>query len=292
LEQHVRYRPGYPIVAHHGSIMELVADLAAKSLLLFGLLLFTCQMLAQQLGFELGRRRRAVVGSVGASGVELVVNSLLALLAFTLALTLSYGSARYTERRAGILTEATAIDTAWLRAEAIGNPLGREIADLLKDYATLRRDYVLEPRNSPAIDGINDRSAQLRSQIWERLSAILQERPDDVTSSLMASLNDTFNAGTAERFALETKFPPQLFWLLTGMALISMATFGYQLGLKAVELRALPALLIAVWTAVLVVILDLSSPRIGPLRANAAVYDWTLKALITNRAKLPTSTSQ
>jgi len=257
--------------------MELAADLAAQSLLLFGILLFVSQMLAHRLGYVLGYRRRAAIGPGEVESVGLIVNSLLALLAFTLALTLSYGSARFSERRAGSLAEAKTIGTAWLRAEAIGDPRGHEIADLLKQLGALRRDYIREPRHSPAIEEITNRSARLQSQIWERLSLIVQARPDDVTASLMEALNDTFDAGLAERFAMETGFPPQLFWLLSGMVLISMGAFGYQLGLKAHEVRGLLILLMAVWAAVLVVVLDMSAPRIGTGATGIAVYDWTLQ---------------
>lgn len=102
--------------------MELVADLAARSLLLFGLLLFSCQMVAYRLGYVLGHRSRAAGRAQSADGVGLVVSSLLALLAFTLALTLSFASSRYSERRAGVLSEAKAIGTAWLRADAMRKP--------------------------------------------------------------------------------------------------------------------------------------------------------------------------
>jgi hypothetical protein len=259
--------------------MELIADLAARSALLFGLLLFLSQELAQRLGFAIGARHRTEARPISADGVALVVNSLLALLAFTLAMTLSHGSARLAERRAGALTETNAISTAWLRAEAIGHPLGREIADLLQQYGSLRRDYIVQPRHSPALDGINDRSAQLQSQIWERISSIVRERPDDVASSLMDAANAAFDAGTAERFAIESRFPPQLFWLLVGMMLITMMAFGYQLGLNAHRLGVLMSVLVAVWTAVLLVILQLNAPRIAGARGTTAVYDWMLQSM-------------
>lgn len=259
--------------------MELVADLAARSLLLFGLLLFSCQMVAYRLGYVLGHRSRAAGRAQNADGVGLVVSSLLALLAFTLALTLSFASSRYSERRAGVLSEAKAIGTAWLRADAIGHPQAREIADLLKQYGTLRRDFVQVPRGSPAIEEINGHTAILQSQIWDHLSSIVRERPDDVSSSLMESLNDAFDASTAERFAIETKMPHQLFWLLIGIIFVSMGAFGYQLGLNGHELRVLSILLVAVWTAVLVVILDLSAPRIGTTRTSTTVYDWIIDGM-------------
>lgn len=280
-----RSSPQSIAVLHHGPIMELIADLAAWSLLLFALLLFLSQLLAHGLGYVLGKWRRIDRGTVDADAMGLVVNSLLGLLAFTLALTLSFGSARFAERRAGVLAEAKAIGTAWLRAEAIGHPLGQEIADLLKQYGTLRRDYVAAPRGSSAIEEINQRSAALRLQIWERLSSIVRERSDDVASALMASLNETFDAGTAERFAFETKFPYQLTSLLAGMALLSMAVFGYQLGLHGHEMPILVGLLIAVWTAVLVVILDLGAPRMGTMRTNIDVYEWALEGMSDRRLR-------
>lgn len=259
--------------------MELVADLAARSLLLFGLLLFACQMAAHRLGYALGNRSRAAGRAQSVDSVALVVNSLLALLAFTLALTLSFASSRYSERRTGVLAESKAIGTAWLRADAIGHPQGREIADLLKQYGALRRDFVRASRGSQAIDEINDRTSIMQAQIWDHVAAIVRERPDDVSSSLMESLNDAFDASTTERFAIETKIPHQLFWLLLWMIFVCMGAFGYQLGLNGHELRVLLVLLVAVWTSVLVVILDLSAPRIGTTRTSTTVYDWMLDGM-------------
>lgn len=259
--------------------MDFLADLAETSLVLFALVLFVCQLVAHGVGYLLGNRRRAASDSVDTDSVGLVVNSLLGLLAFTLALTLSYGSARFAERRAGALTESKAIGTAWLRAEAIGHPLGHEIAGLLKEYGALRRDFVTASRGAPAIDAINKGSERIQNEIWTRLSSIVRERSDDVASSLMAALNDAFDAGTAERFALETKFPHQLASLLVGMALIAMTVFGYQIALCGRSIPVLASLLIAVWTAVLVVILDLGAPRLGSLRTNVDVYQWTLDSM-------------
>jgi hypothetical protein len=229
--------------------MDYLADIASRSLLAFGLLLFFCLLFSYALGFYLGSRRQAAHKGE-AEGIGLVANGLLALLAFTLALTLAYGSERFSERRAGILTEANAIGTAWLRAKAIGLPHSLEIAERLGEYGQLRREYILAPRGSPAIQNIDQRTSALQTEIWERLATIIQERSDDVVASLMTALNDTFDATAAQRFAVEARFPTQLFWLLIGMAVISMGIFGYQLGLKGQRIHASVALLTAVWTTV------------------------------------------
>jgi hypothetical protein len=59
---------------------------------------------------------------------------------------------------------------------------------------------------------------------------------------------------------------PQLFCLFIGIALISMGSLGYQLGLKQQEIYVLPTVLTVVWTVVIVIILDLSAPRWCPDR--------------------------
>ena len=74
-------------------------------------------------------------------GVGVLVAGLLGLLAFVLALTLSFASDRFSERRTGALAEVNAIGTAWLRAKAIGQPRGDEIARLLEQYTALRIDF-------------------------------------------------------------------------------------------------------------------------------------------------------
>jgi hypothetical protein len=257
--------------------MELLADLAAWSVLAFSLLLFVSQWLVFRFGRTVGMWYRTARGTNEAEGVGVVVGGLLGLLAFILALTLSYSTSRFDERRAGALAEANAIGTAWLRSHAIDHPRAREIEMLIENYARVRKEFMLETRNSPAIAELKARSSALQSEIWDHLSAISRERSDPVFTSLMAALNDMFDMSAAEQFAFEARLAPQLFWLLIGMALISMAALGYQLGMKGHKMSILSALLIGVWTAVIVVILDLSAPRLGTFRTSLSVYDWTLQ---------------
>ena len=254
--------------------MTLLLALATWSLLAFGLVLFVAQLIVHELGYLLGRRR---AGRDDGEGVGTVVSAMLALLAFVLALTLSFATNRFNERRAGSLAEANAIGTAWLRAEAIGGARGTEIARLLEEYTTIRIAFVQDAEDISTINNLNQRTNALQSQIWGHMSAIVREQPNPAVVSLMGAINDTFDMTTSERFAYDYRMPAQVFWLLTGMALLGMAALGYQLGLKAKPLRILVTLLTAVWTVVIINIFDLASPRIGALRTGTAVYEWTLQ---------------
>lgn len=265
--------------------MESLAQLATWSLLAFAGLLFVAQFASREFGYWLGRRHHDRRGTSDAEGVALVVGGLIGLLAFVLALTLSFGSTRFDERRRGTLAEANAIGTAFLRASTIGHPKGGEISQLLTDYTRVRRDYISAPRDFPLLQDLNQKSSQLQTEIWNRMTSITSERTDPVVVALMTALNEVFDMGTAARFAHDIRFPESLFWLLIGMALISMGALGYQLGLKEQRSHIIATILTAVWTAVIIVILDLSAPRFGSIRTSGEVYDWLLQDMSGGKIK-------
>jgi hypothetical protein len=256
--------------------MNILFSIAAWSIFAFGFLLFAIQLVAHEVGSWIGRRS-AKPGEAPAEGVGLLVGGMLGLLAFVLALTLSFASDRFNERRTGTLAETNAIGTAWLRAKAIGQPQGEEIAQLLEQYTRVRRAFVEAPNDSQLLDDINNRTNALQSAIWGHVSAIVREQPTPIVASLMASLNDVFDMTTAERFAFELRLPPQIFWLLIGMTLLGMATLGYQVALRGRPVRLLAALLTVTWTVVIVDILDLAATRIGNIRTTVAAYEWALQ---------------
>jgi hypothetical protein len=256
--------------------MLTLARIAAWSIVAFGALLFASQLVAHEVGFWVGRRY-ASKGKTPGEGVGVLVGSVLALLAFVLALTLSFASDRFNERRAATIAGANAIGTAWLRAKAIGQPRGDQIAKLLEQYTTLRISFVQAPSDAAVLDGIHDRTDALQSAIWEQVSVIVRTQPNPVSASLMASLNEVFDMTTAERMAFEIRMPPQIFWLLIGLSLLGMAVLGYQLAVRGPRIPLLAVLLSLTWTVVIVDILDLAAARIGNLRTSPAAYEYTLQ---------------
>lgn len=261
--------------------MDIATAIAERSILAFGLVLFVIHLATYEIGYRAGRRFHGHQNAAP-EAVGVVVGGMLALLAFVLALTLSFANARFAERRLGTLAETNAIGTAWLRAKAHGSPDAERIATLLEEYTKTRASFVTAQRDSAVIEALNQQTSALQSQMWGHLSRIVRERPDAISGSLMAALNETFDSSTNERFAFEMRFPSQMFWLLFGITLITMASLGYQFGLRAKPLRFLVALLTLMWVSVVVDILDLASGRIGKIRAGPAPYEWTLQGFKGN----------
>ena len=259
--------------------MSLLVQIATFSMAALALVLFLLQVAAREIGYALGRRARRP-DAPPAEGVGVVVTSMLGLLAFVLGLTLAYANSRFQERRQEALAEAQAIGTSWLRAQAVGQTPGAEIARLLEDYTRLRLDFVGASNDPSALEALERRSGAMQSEIWARLVALARERPDPVVAALMNSLNECFDRAMAQRFAFSRGPAPQLLMLLLGMAMVSMGGLGYQFGLRGRPLRTPSALLLAMWTAVLVLIIDLGAPRLGAVRTDPAPYRWTLESFV------------
>ena len=256
--------------------MTILTAIAERSLLAFGLLLLLLQLLAHEVGYRIGRRQNRN-SHVRSETTAIVQGGILGLLAFVLALTLSFASSRFNERRQGTLVEANAIGTAWLRAAAIGQPRGEEIARLLEQYTQVRLDFVRTGDDPDRLAQLNQKTNALQSAIWGHAAAIVREHPGPVATWLASSLNDAFDASTDERFGFALKLPSQVSLLIVGLSVLSIGIVGYQLGLKGGTIRPMILLLILVWTVIIVDILDLAAGRFGNFRADPSAYEWALR---------------
>ena len=256
--------------------MSLIAGLAEWSLLGFGLLLFAVQVVAREIGAVFGKR--SARAGVTNEGVAVIVGSILGLLAFVLALTLSTASSRYVERRAGAVEEANAIGTAWLQAKALGEPRADAIATLLEDYIEVRIAYVEASRGSELVVALSDRTSVLQAEIWDNLTELLRERRDPTSASLMNAINHAFDMTTAQRFAVALNLPDRMVWLVLAFTMVGMFALGWQLGLIGKPNRALALVMSLLWAAVLVQILDMGAARLGNYRTDLEPYYWTVES--------------
>ncbi len=160
--------------------------LAEWSFTAFGLLLLIAQLFCHEVGFRLGLRHRKRE-DVEAESAGIVVGGILGLLAFVLALTLSFATNRFNETRGDTLAETNAIGTAWLRAEAIGSPRAREIARLLEQYTQLRLDFIRSDNDPVELQRLNQGTNTLQSTIWGHVAAIVRDEPSPISASLMAA---------------------------------------------------------------------------------------------------------
>src|SRR4026209_1440349 len=93
---------------------------------------------AYEIGFQVGHWYQARTPGVQEGATGVLVGSILALLAFLLAVTMGMASDRFDTRRQIVLDEANAIGTTYLRPSYLPEAAWAEIRELLRKYVPLR----------------------------------------------------------------------------------------------------------------------------------------------------------
>ncbi len=280
-------------------IDQFFDSLAETSLLPLAIVIFLLLWLAGEIGFRIGAwsEKRRVHPEREVSGIGSVTAGMFALLAFTLGLTISIAQSRYEARREMVVLEANTIGTAWLRAQAIAAAEGAVIASRIEDYAKVRLAYV----TTPSVDGepaLITRTNALQHEIWQQLKPLVQREPTPVTASLIAALNEMFDASLSSRFAFDSRTPAHLPLMLLVGAVLAIGALGFQIGLSSHRPLMLMALMLLMWTGGLLLIVDLNRPRVGMIQVNPAPLVWTIEGfdvmpksetLLRNRSYRPAS---
>jgi hypothetical protein len=229
--------------------------------LLFTLLTFVCY----EIGFRLGVWWQQREPGEQEGPTDMLVGSLLALMAFVLAITLGLATDRFDARRALVVEEANAIATAYQRADYLAPTEAAQLKSLLQQYVPLRI-----VTNSTDIPANIAKSAELAKQMWAiQASAPLTGNNGDVISSLGEALNEIVAVSESRVVAgIYARVPETiLFILLAGSALALLMT-GYSAGIKGRRSILSATVLIIALGVVTTLVVDLDRPQEGFLRVS------------------------
>src|SRR6478672_4324792 len=121
-------------------------------------------MLFYEAGFKFGRWYQERTPGEQEGPTNLLVGSILALLAFLLAVTMGMASDRFDARRGVVLDEANSIGTTYLRAGYLPEPASSQIRELLREYLPLR--IVVTDKGSDTLAADLKRSQDIQQQMW------------------------------------------------------------------------------------------------------------------------------
>ncbi len=219
-----------------------------------------------EVGFRLGRWRRAQREHEPEPPVGGMVAAQLGLLALLLAFTFGIAASRFEGRRTALLDEANAIGTTWLRADFLEPPVRDEVRRLLVEYADVR----LVAAAGGDVDAALRHANEAHRRLWSAAVTSAAAEPRSVPRGLfVTALNELIDLH-AERAmaALRSRIPPTIWLVLLSVALMSFLAVGYQEGLAGANRS--PALLLVATTfaAVLWLLVDLDRPGEGALRVS------------------------
>ena len=220
-------------------------------------------LLCYEGGFRVGRwwQERTPGEQEGPTGM--IVGSILALLAFLLAVTMSMASDRFDTRRAIVLDEANSIGTTYLRAGYLPEPASSQIRQLLREYVPLR--IVVTDAKAADLQADIARSTEILTQVWAISEEVAKTTDQgDLVSLYLDSLNETIDLNeTRVTAGLYARVPETILLLLIVGSVLGIGMVGYSAGLT--ERRSLiSAVVLAIALgAVIMILVDLDRPREG-----------------------------
>jgi hypothetical protein len=219
-----------------------------------------------EVGYRLGRwwQRRTPDHKEGPTGM--LVGSVLGLLAFLLAVTMSMASDRFDTRRGLVLEETNSIGTTYLRAGFLDEPAASNVKKLLREYVPLRvtvNDRAQYLANQEA-------SIAILNQIWKQAEEVAKAHPESETVSLfIQTLNDTIDLQTTRATAIIVARVPETILILLFLGeVLAMGIVGYSAGLTGSRGLVAALMLVLAFSAVLTLLVDLDRPRDGFLQVN------------------------
>lgn len=232
----------------------------------FFLAFIVVALVASEAGYRLGYWWQTRTSNEKEGSTPMIVGSLLALVAFLLAITMGMASDRFDTRRALVLAEANAVGTVYLRAGFLPEPASSKVRDLLRTYAQLRivTNDLAEVRVRMA------RSVEIHTKIWSITEDLARATPDsDVLALFIASLNEMIDLHETRITAgLYARVPETILILLLAGSLLTLVMVGYNAGLTFRRSPLAAVILITILGAVITLVVDLDRPRDGFLEVS------------------------
>jgi hypothetical protein len=220
-------------------------------------------VVAYEVGYRTGlwAQGRGQKSEEGPTGI--VVGSVLALMAFLLAITVGMASERFDNRRGLVLQEANAIGTTYLRAGYLPEPAASESRDLLAEYVPLRI------ARGEGLEAAIQRSEEIQRELWLIAEDVARTAGSDVNALYIESLNEVIDLHESRIVAgLYARVPPTILWLLVGGIVLSLGMVGYNAGLDRKRSPILAIVLILSLGAVVWLVVDLDRPADGLIQTN------------------------
>lgn len=223
-----------------------------------------CGVLASiETGYRIGRYRAGCLKHEAEAPVGTIVGAILGLLAFILAFTFGMAATQFEARREMVVEEANAIGTAYLRASLLSDGQSALARRLLGEYADVRIE-IIQKRN---IEESIAKSAALHRQLWREAEAASRLEPGSVPVGLFTEAINALIDEHSKRIqvGLRNRLPPLLWGVLLLLTFSAMAGVGYHEGLFKSLRSPVTFALIASFSIIIGLIVDLDTPQDGML---------------------------
>ncbi len=241
----------------------------------FGLVLIVLFVAAWFTGKALGQRLHTKVAAHPQLGV--VQGAILALLGLQLGFCFAGAMSRYVDRQDGLVQEANALSTLYLRAELLPDAQRDTVRATLRAYC---KDRILLFRWGATHDEapILMRLEAMQGRIWQAVCDGVEERPA-ATTVVVPACTDMIDSLFTRNAATVRHIPGLVLIVLVACAVASILSIGLGVERADRRLRLPAAVLVFLIAATLWTIVDLDFPRIGFVRINNGPLEEAARAM-------------
>lgn len=271
----------------------MTVSIHGLSPLLLAACLLALMLLALEVGYRSGNRRKAAFSDAKRAQISAVLASMLGLLALILSFTFSMAMQRYEARHQAIVAEINAFGTAYLRTELLPAGTRDEAQSLLRQFLDIR----IEEGKIPLAQ-IEERQPLLRqaesitAQLWRVAVTVAQKDPGPVTAGLfLQALNELFDSDTTRFEALDRHVPQFVLLLIFATSIVTTATLGYSSGIAGQRASTAAVVLVTVLAVVAFLILEMDRPRSGIFRVRTDGVMALQKSIGGGQGSLPAPAS-
>ena len=237
------------------------------------MILTVATLLALEAGSWWGRRQHARSDAHSERGVAksdaqgYIIGSIFGLLAFLIGLTFSMALDRFDDRRGWVAEEATAISTAYLRADLFDEPFRSDLRATLREYTHSR--IVPDGISVTQLGRLTAQSEAIRGRLWHQTrAAVFPLRDSELGESFVEAMNNALVVGTRRRLAGLANVPTQVLDILFLYLLVSSAALGSLMGKEGNRQRYSSSMLIILFVLGITLILDIDRPRGGSIKVS------------------------
>jgi hypothetical protein len=227
--------------------------------------------LSAQIGSVI-RRRRSLEEEVR-EDFGVILAATLTLLGLIIGFSFSMAVSRYDQRKNLEEAEANAIGTEFVRADLLSAADAARVRALLRTYLDQRvlfyttHDLFLTIGVDHQLREINDRTAQLQTELWSVVQAPAIAQPNPVIALAVSGMNDVLNSQGYTQAAWWNRIPIAAWGLMGLIAVCCNLLIGYGARNPRTE-RTLLLILPLVVSISFFLIADIDSPRGGAIRVH------------------------
>ncbi len=229
----------------------------ATVFVLFAIITLICY----EVGFRVGRWWQDRMPGEQEGPTDMLVGSLLALMAFVLAITMGMAADRFDARRGNVLTEANAIGKAYLQASYLPDPQAEQMRELLREYLPLR----ISSGDTAEVRANIKASMGLHTEMWAIAEDVARSgHSPDLVSSFGESLTEIVSLNETRVVAgLYARVPETILILLLAGSALSLGMVGYNAGLTKRRSVLSAVVLVIALGVVTTLVIDLDRPQEG-----------------------------